>query len=129
MVVSHDSCNLWNDIPVSCSSMFLIREIVQKFSLGETKSRYTVFYGIFPEFKKTLIYDINKSPFYTISYDESLKSEMQMCQMDAGFRYWKEKKNIVGTRYCISKFIRRPNEQSLIICKNQLILVRMNLFS
>ena len=122
MVVSHDSCNLCNDIPVLCSSMFLIREIVQKFSLGKTKSR-------FPEFKKTLIYDINKSPFYTISYDESLKSEMQMCQMDAGFGYWKEKKNTVETRYCISKFMRRPNEQSLIICKNQLILVRMNLFS
>ena len=93
--------------------MFPGCEIVQKFSLGKTKNRYTVLYGIFPEFKKSLIYDINKSPFYTISCDESFKSEMQMFQMDFGVRYWNEKKKTVEKRCYNSKFTRRRNAQSL----------------
>ena len=39
-------------------------------------------YGIALEFRKMLLYDVNQSPFFSISFDESLNSELQMCQMD-----------------------------------------------
>ena len=41
-------------------------------------------YRIAPEFKRQLIYDINASPFYIVSFDESLNSQVQMSQMDVG---------------------------------------------
>ena len=36
-------------------------------------------YGIAPEFKQKLIFDINPSPFYSVTFDESMNSELQMC--------------------------------------------------
>ena len=95
MVVSHDSYNPCNDIPALFSGMFPGCEIALKFLLGKTKGRYTLLYSFFSEFKKTLIYDISKFPFYVICSDESSNSEMQMCQMDVAASCWNENKNIV----------------------------------
>ena len=94
--------------------MFPDSEIVSQYTLGKTKTRYTVIYGIASEFKKQLIYKINASPFYTVSFDESLNSQVQMSQMDVGVRYWDNTKNIVETRYFDSKFMRRPNADVLL---------------
>ena len=60
--------------------MFPESKIASQFTLGKTKARYTMLYGIAPEFKKQLIYDINASTFYTVSFDESLNSQVQMSQ-------------------------------------------------
>ena len=49
--------------------MFSVQEVAEHFSLGKTKSRYTMLDGIVPELKKILLYDVNQSPFLAISYD------------------------------------------------------------
>ena len=94
--------------------MFPDSEIASQFTLGKTKARYTMLYRIAPEFKKQLIYDINASPFYIVSFDESLISQVQMSQMDVGVRYWNNRKNIPETRYFDSKFMRQPNAYVLL---------------
>ena len=94
--------------------MFPDSEIPSQFALGKTKARYTMLYRIAPEFKKQLIYDINASPFYIASFDESLISQVQMSQMDVGVRYWNNRKNIAETRYFDSKFMRQPNADVLL---------------
>ena len=94
--------------------MFPDSEIASQFTLGKTKARYTMLYRIAPEFKKQLIYDINASPFYIVSFDESLISQVQMSQMDVGVRYWNNRKNIAETHYFDSKFMRQPNADVLL---------------
>ena len=94
--------------------MFSDSEITSQFTVGKTKARYTILYGIAPEFKKQLIYDINASPFYTVSFDESLNSQVQMSQMDVGVWYWNNRKNITETHYFDSKCMRRPNADVLL---------------
>ena len=49
--------------------MFSVHEVAEHFSLGKTKSRYAMLDGIAPEFKKMVLYDVNQSPFFSISYD------------------------------------------------------------
>ena len=49
--------------------MFSVQEVAEHFSVGKTKSRYTMLDGIVPELKKILLYDVNQSPFLAISYD------------------------------------------------------------
>ena len=49
--------------------MFSVQEVAEHFSLGKTKSRYTMLDGIVPELKKILLYDVNQSTFLAISYD------------------------------------------------------------
>ena len=93
--------------------MFPGSDVTQKFSLGKTKSRYTMLYGISPEFMKALIYDLNGSLFYTISSDESLNSEMQVCKIDVFFMYWNDKKILLRNDITTLKFMRRPNTQNL----------------
>ena len=71
-------------------------------------------HGIAPEFKKKLIYDINASPFYTVSFDESLNSQVQMSQMDVAVWHWNNRKNIAETRYLDSKFMSWSNADVLL---------------
>ena len=77
-------------------------------------TRYTILYGIPPEFKKQLIYGLNASHFYTVTFDESLNSQVQMSQMDVRVRYWNNRKNIAETCYFDLKFMRWPNADILL---------------
>ena len=67
--------------------MFFDSEIAAKFSFGKTKSRYTVLYGIASEFKRGLVYDVKSSPFFTVSFNESLNADLEMCQMEVSVRF------------------------------------------
>ena len=58
MVNCHNSYNSCADLGAMFHFMFPDREIASQFTLGKTKVRYTMLYGIAPEFKKQLIYDI-----------------------------------------------------------------------
>ena len=87
MVLTHESYNSCNDLAPLLQRMFAGHEVAEHFSLGKAKSRYTMLYGIAPEFKKMLPYDVNQSPFFSISFDESLNSELQMCCMDVALRF------------------------------------------
>ena len=57
--------------------MFPDSKIMSQFTLEKNKVRYTMLHGIAPEFKKQVIYEINSSSIYTVSFDESLNSQVQ----------------------------------------------------
>ena len=113
MVSCYDSYNSCADLGAMFQVMFPDSKIVSIYT-GKNKSKiYNALWNC-PEFKKQLIYDINASPFYTVSFDESLNSQVQMSQMDVGVRYWNNRKNIAETRYFDSEFMRRPNADVLL---------------
>ena len=114
MVSCHGSYNSCTDLGDTFKTMFPDSHIAQQFTLGKTKSRYTIIYGIAPELKKRLIYDVNRSPFYSVLFDETLNSEMQMCQMDVGIHFWNEVTGMAETRYFDSQFMLRPNADTLL---------------
>ena len=62
--------------------MFPDSEIAKKFQLSRTKCGYVINHGLAPHFKSVLIEDIQKSPFYTTLFDESLNKKLQRGQMD-----------------------------------------------
>ena len=56
---------------------------------------------------------VKASPHYTISFDESLNTKLQECQMDIIVRYWDAESAEVKVRYLDLKFMLRPNEVNL----------------
>ena len=109
IVLTHESYNLCSYLVPLFQRVFAGHEVTGHFVLGKTKSRYTMLYGIAPELKKMLYYYVNQSPYFSISYDESLNSELQMCQMDVVLRFWNEKNGQVETKYFDSQFPACPN--------------------
>ena len=53
------------------------------------------------------------SSFYSFSFDESMSSVMQQCQMDVVIRYWNETAGNLETRYD-SKFLSQPKAKELL---------------
>ena len=47
----------------------------------------TMFYMVATEFKRVLLYDVKSLPFFTVSFDESLNTDIQICQMDVAVRF------------------------------------------
>ena len=62
-----------------------------------------IIYGIYPAFKQKLKSMIDNSPWYSVSFDESLNKNQQKCQMDVNLRY----------SYLDSIFLLRPNVENL----------------
>ena len=78
MVNQHLSYNSYSHISELFSAMFPDSKVAaQKFSMGKTKSRYMIIYGLASYFKKELLKKINSSLFYSVSFDESFNSELQ----------------------------------------------------
>ena len=61
------------------------------------------------KFKQKIIFDIP-------CFDESMKSELQMCQKDMGIRVWNNDWVLVEAPYYDSQFLRRPNVVNLLSC-------------
>ena len=104
-------------VPVAISQifqgMFFDSEIAAKFSLGKAKSRYTILYGIPPESKRVLLYGVTSASFFTVSFDESLNTDLQICQMGVAVHFWNGKTGLAETKYFDSQFLRRPTAQNL----------------
>ena len=62
-----------------------------------------------------LLYDVNQPPFFSISFEKSLNSELQMCQMDVALRFWNKKKDQIDTKYD-SQFLTHPTAKNLVSC-------------
>ena len=114
VVKGHLSYNLGSNIKELFNVMFPESYIVAQFSLGKTKCRYMIHFGLAPCFKNALIKDVNNSLYYSLSFDESLNSIVQKCQMDINIRYWDNKEKKVKTRYLDSQFLERPNADHLL---------------
>ena len=74
--------------------MFLDSAIPDKFSLGKDKARYMIIYGVYPAFKQKLKSMINNSPWYSVSFHESLNKNQQKCQMDVNLSSWNAKRKL-----------------------------------
>ena len=63
--------------------------------------------------KDQLVKNIVATPFYTVSFDESMNRVLQNQQVDVQVRYWDVNTSMASTRYFISQFLLRPNAQNL----------------
>ena len=88
IVKNHDSFRLCLGLRTDLKAMFPDSQIAGDFTLSKTKCAYVVKYGIAPWLKENLRKVISESPFYSISYDESLNRQMEEQQMDLQLRYW-----------------------------------------
>ena len=120
MANAHWSYNSSSDIAKLFQCMFPDNEIVSQFSVGKTKNRYMILYGLPTHVKSRPREEINSSIYYSLSFDESLNSLEQKYQMDVNVRFWNECRNIVEIRYYDSKFLDRPNTENLFSRRNQL---------
>ena len=64
------------------SCIFPDSAITDEFSLGKEKTKYFIIGGVFAAFRQKLKSIINDSPWFLLSYDESLNRNQQKCQMD-----------------------------------------------
>ena len=135
VVLSHFSFRSCLDLGELFQCMFPDSGLTKAFSLSKTKCAYYINFGLAPFFKEQLMYDINKSPFYTVLFDESMNKILQTEQMDLHARYWCEQENQVKTKYYDSQFFRRPNADNIVasidnalkdISKTELIHIGMD---
>ena len=94
--------------------MFPDSQIVQRMKPGKTKCMYTCVYGLGMYFYSLLMTQVKASPHYTISFDESLNTKLQECQMDIIVRYWDAESAEVKVRYLDLKFMLSFNLSKLI---------------
>ena len=59
MVLAHDSHNSCCDLSKLFGRRLPDSDFAKAFTLGKTRCRYTMLYGITPEFKQKIIFDIN----------------------------------------------------------------------
>lgn len=71
--------------------MFPDSDIAKSFKLSKTKCGYVINYGLAPYFRDLLVKMISSSPFYVVSFDESMNKILQNEQMDIQFRFWDDK--------------------------------------
>ena len=102
------------------STFFPDSELAPKFSLGKTKCAYMINFGLEPYFRESLTRDISHSPCYSYSFNGSLNSVLQNCQMDVVIRYLDESNNVTQTWYLNLKFLNRSNAEELLssICES-----------
>ena len=96
--------------------MFSGNDVAHQFSLGKTKARDMILYGIAPYCKAELLGQINSSPQFSLSFDESLNTAPQKYQIDVNIRFFNNTTSMVVTRYLDSKFLERPNADNLFTC-------------
>ena len=93
--------------------MFSDSSIAKAFTMGRTKCSYFINFGMAPYFKEILQQKIKATPFFALSYDESLNRIFQEEQMDIILRYFNAESGLVETRYFDSQFLKRPNSINL----------------
>ena len=78
--------------------------VAEHFKLGRTKCGHLISHGLRNYFLDILYTEIQQSPFYFVSFDESLNKNLQKGQMDQLVRIWSNEKKMLVTRYFNSEF-------------------------
>ena len=99
---SQRSCDGMSDL---FATMFPTSVIAENFQLARGKCGYVINHGFAPYVRQCLLDQLGESPFFAMSFDESLNKSQQKGQMDILVRYWNALKNIVETRYYTSEFL------------------------
>ena len=79
--------------------------VAEHFKLGRTKCGYLITHGLRNYFLDILYTEIQQSPFYYVSFGESLNKNLQKVQMDQLVRIWSNEKKMVATQYFNSEFM------------------------
>ena len=98
LVAGHLSYNSCSNVSEIFKIMFRRSDVACQFSPGKTKARYMILNGIAPYCKAELLGQINSSPQFSLSFDESLNTALQKCQMDAKIRLFNNTTNMVVTQ-------------------------------
>ena len=61
-----------------------------------------------------LFASVQDSPYYALSFDESLNRSQQSGQMDINVRFWNSEKCVTETRYFNSKFLRCAKAEAIL---------------
>ena len=82
MVKTHQSC--WSCEPVSelFKRMFKTNPVLQKFKMKEDKARYYIMYQIFSSLHASVIENIQKARWYSVSFVKSLNHVREISQMN-----------------------------------------------
>ena len=86
--VSGFSMNSVDDVCDTFQKMFPDSDIATRMKLGRTKATYIANFGILSYVLMLLHDSINKSPVYSLSFDESLHKVTQECEMGLMIRFW-----------------------------------------
>jgi hypothetical protein len=95
--------------------MFQDSEIAKRFQMQKDKNSYVVTYGLGPYFQDQLSATVQKCPFFTSSFDESLNKVSQNGQMDIVVRFWNEATNEVATRSLTSALLGHAASHDLLL--------------
>ena len=94
--VSLNSCNENGQL---YQKMFPDSETAKSYEMGRTKLGYVFNFGLAPCLHRLLTENIKKSPYYSVSLDESLNDSVQNCQMDLNVPFWNSELNHVESTY------------------------------
>ena len=95
LVADHLSYNSCSNISKIFKIMFSHSDVAHQFSLGKTKARYMILFGIDRFCKAELLGQINLSPKFSLLFDESLNTALQKCQIDVNIRFFNNTTNMV----------------------------------
>ena len=87
-VLCHNSSLSCDGIPKLFMRMFSDSSIAKAFTMGRTKCSYFINFGIASYFKEVLQQKMKATPFFALSYNESLNRIFQEEQMDIKLRYF-----------------------------------------
>ena len=82
VVEQHSSFRSCDDLGEFYKDIFSDSLIASKFTFGKTKCMYTIKYGIAPYVKEKLSEKLSSLPYFSVSFNESHNSVLEMKQMD-----------------------------------------------
>ena len=86
LVCAKHSMNSYSNSGGSLTAVFPDSEIAKRFHCGRAKAGYVADFGLALYFNDIFYSQISTSPYYAISFDESL-NDVQKGQMDLNERY------------------------------------------
>lgn len=114
MIENHFSYHSCENLGKIFKLMFPNVKAVEDFHLGYNKAAYNVIYGIAPYAKEEVINKLREVDCFTVSFDESLNTVTQNCQMDLQISFWNKTSNMVEVRYFGSQFLGHPTAENLV---------------
>ena len=78
---------------------------VKYFKIERNRLKYVVNHGLYPYFREELDRDIDKLPFITIMFDESLNEIAQQSEMDVFVCFWDIDRHNVISQFYDSRFL------------------------
>ncbi|KAK7877584.1 hypothetical protein WMY93_031716 [Mugilogobius chulae] len=111
-MTDHHSYTSNMDIGDVFKTMFPDSQIASTFTCGKDKTSYIVNFGLAPFITTKLTEQINKSPCFTIMFDESLNKTTKNKQLDLHIRFWEN--DMVQSRYFGSEFMGHSKAEDLM---------------